>query len=523
MKTINVFKNISFTLLACIALSCSQKELDEVNRDRNHTQDVPSRFILTDIMTSTAFNVVGSDIPLYASVYIEQEGGVWNQLYQAENRITQPTSATTYNNSWDQIYNNIKALKIAVDKTSAGGTEEGNDITGGIAKILLAYNLAILTDYFGDVPYAETGIMNEDGTPKFMQPSIDKQSDLYPQIQALLDEAITQLAGDDGAIIPGLAANPNQDLLYAGDAGAWTKAAYGLKARYLMHTLKVSTDQNGDLNKIINYVDKSFSGSDEELSFKLYDGGSNVNPLFGISYSRDMLGVSRSLATKFKNMNDPRGSNLFVNYDGDILSLDDAIDESVENGNAEQVQYTYPIAIIDYAITAPTNLLSYHELMFLKAEALARLNKNSDAKVPLENAIIAAFSNLQNSIVSGGSGFGVKMNPNLSESVANTYINSSVMPRFNQNPLKEIMLQKYLAFFGASGEATEAYNDYRRLKAFGQEDFIALANPLNGQGKFPLRYTYGNSDVTANQGIKTAFGDGSYVYKENVWWAGGTR
>jgi len=81
----------------------------------------------------------------------------------------------------------------------------------------------------------------------------------------------------------------------------------------------------------------------------------------------------------------------------------------------------------------------------------------------------------------------------------------------------------HLAFYGASGEATEAFNDYRRLKALGEEAFIGLANPLNAQNKFPLRFPYGNSDVSANPNIKTAYGDGSYIYTENVWWAGGTR
>ena len=91
-------------------------------------------------------------------------------------------------------------------------------------------------------------------------------------------------------------------------------------------------------------------------------------------------------------------------------------------------------------------------------------------------------------------------------------------PLFEANPLKETMIQKYLAFFGASGEAVEAYNDYRRLKAAG-EDFITLKN----KGKFPLRFIYGSGDATANNNIKEAVGDGQYVYSEPVWWAGGSR
>ena len=40
------------------------------------------------------------------------------------------------------------------------------------------------------------------------------------------------------------------------------------------------------------------------------------------------------------------------------------------------------------------------------------------------------------------------------------------------------MIQKYLAFFGASGESLEAYNDYRRMKG-ANENLVELKNPLN--------------------------------------------
>jgi len=33
---------------------------------------------------------------------------------------------------------------------------------------------------------------------------------------------------------------------------------------------------------------------------------------------------------------------------------------------------------------------------------------------------------------------------------------------------------------------------------------------------FPLRYTYGNSDVSANSNIGDLFGNDEYVYSENV-------
>ena len=191
------------------------------------------------------------------------------------------------------------------------------------------------------------------------------------------------------------------------------------------------------------------------------------------------------------------------------------------NGAPAQGTMNYDTSLACWAITAPTQLLSYHELLFIKAEALYRLNKKADAEIALNEAIIAGFVNTAVALNSAIYDWGISGSVNLSEEVANKYFAENVKPLFDANPLKEIMVQKYLAFFGAAGESLEAYNDYRRLKAMG-EDLIELSNP-NNKSKFPLRYTYGSSDVLSNQNVKEAFGDGQYVYSENVWWAGGTR
>lgn len=511
--------------IICVAFaSCSKNALDEVNRDRNNAADVQAKFILTDAMTATAFSVVGGDISLYSSVYVEHEAGVHGQTFNAETRTGEPTLATTNNNSWEGIYQNIKNLKIAIAKTSEGGIEAGNDVTNGIAKVLLAYNLGVLTDFFGDVPYSETGIMTPAGIPMYLQPKIEKQSELYPQLQALLDEAILSLAKTDAAASGAIG---SQDLIYGGDNEKWIKAAHGLKARYLMHTLKVSPNINGDLTSIISHIDKSFSSVADEMKFARYDGTKYINPLFGYSNARDGLGASKSLASKFTNLNDPRGNPAFGKWTANLravntVTLPTALAQAAPNGSPIQQQYVYPISYVNYATTAATMLLSYHELLFLKAEALARLNRPMDAKVALKDAIIVAFANLGRSI-SNGVDYLAATPPDidLSEGVAQSYFANSVEARFTASPLKEIMLQKYLAFYGASGESTEAFNDIRRMKALG-ENFVMLENPLNSS-KFPLRLPYGNSDVTANQAVEAAYGDGSYVYTENVWWAGGSR
>lgn len=176
-----------------------------------------------------------------------------------------------------------------------------------------------------------------------------------------------------------------------------------------------------------------------------------------------------------------------------------------------------------YAKTAPTLLLSYHELLFLKAEALARLGR--DAEAALKDAVVAGLLNAENSISISIKELGTALNTNGSAPFdatnAEAYFDNVVKARYTANPLQETMIQKYFALWGTSGEATETYNDIRRMKGMN-ENFITLSNPLNAT-KFPLRYSYGNSDTTANPEVKAAYGNGDYVYSEPVWWAGGSR
>jgi hypothetical protein len=471
-------------ILILFMSSCSEKVMDDINKDVNDPTEMGSRLIITDAMTSTAFSVTGTDFTFYASIYIEQNVGTWGQFYNAEIRSAEPTNSTTYNNTWDATYQTLYNLKVIIEKCSEGGSEEGNYHTLGIAEVLTAYNLATLTDVMGDVPWSEALKPGEIFTPL-----LDKQEDIYVQVFSLLDDALVNL--DKDSEFPSLGA---QDLIYGGDVDLWKKFAYGLKARYTMR-LSYKTPAYAD---VISYANQSFSSSAEQAEF-VYNGNTTSSPFYQLFIDRDYYGASQSLHDKLVDRNDPRDNVFFKPYPG---TEGNGI-VFAPNGNPNQIQGYYSISAIS-TNTAPTYLLSYHEIEFLKAEAYARLNDLPDAEASLREGIVAAFQ---------------KVNIGLSAADAEDYFDNNVISKFTANPLSEIMNQKYIAFY--EEEALEAYNDYRRLKAMG-DNVINLDNPLNST-QFPLRYTYGSDDVTTNPNIDTAYGDGTYVYSENVWWAGGTR
>lgn len=483
------YKVILLLVIASLSLnSCSEDKMDEINKNVNDPKDVPTRFAITDAMTSTAFNNTGSDISFYTGVYVELNAGGFGQMYNAEIRNAEPKNQTTFNNSWNNIYQTMYNLKLIIEKCKTGN-EKDNYNTLGMAQVLYAYNLALLTDMFGDVPFSQSFQPGVIFTPK-----IDRQEDLYKIIFATLEEAIVNL-GKTTTLYP---ATGSQDIIFGGDNAKWAKVANGLLARY---TLRLSF-KNPDYAKVLDYVSKSFTSKDDEFAMK----NENIpNPYYQFFIVRKYLFASKSLHDKLTaRTGDPRTNGYFKK----IAKTQGATPtyEFFINGVSPQSQNYSSSGLLN--VSNPIFMLSYHELLFIKAEAEARNSAAVTSTASLTAAVKAAF-NKDEAI-------------NFAATDATAYV-AGLNIVTNADLLKEIAVQKYFAFY--ENESAEAYNDYRRLLAmYGSKAAhpIQLDNPKNA-AEFPLRLPYGDSDVSANENVKAAFGDGTYVYTQNVWWAGGTR
>ena len=160
MKSIfNISKGfLSVAILSAAFVSCSEDKMDSINNDNNHTTVVPSKFILADVLTSTAFNNVGGDFNTYFASYVEHEVGISNQLYRAETRTGEPSSSTTFNNVWENTYSVLKNARIIVHKCSEDGDQHGNYTTRGIGEVMVALNSGLIADAFGDTPYTQAAL-----------------------------------------------------------------------------------------------------------------------------------------------------------------------------------------------------------------------------------------------------------------------------------------------------------------------------------------------------------------------------
>lgn len=437
-----IFKYTLAVFLTSLVAACSEDKMDEVNKDVNHVTDVSARYILTDVMTSTGFGSIGGDMNSYLSIYIEHEAGVHNQFYNAEIRSGEPSSSSTFNNLWGSTYASVRDIKTAISKCSEGGNEEGNDVTLGIAQVLLAYNGAFLADMFGDTPFPEAGNYED-----YRTPGIDSQEEIYNEVFTLLNNAINNLQKED---VIGMG---SQDLIYGGNAGKWLKAAYGLKARYTMHLLNRSAGKDSDLQNVLEYIANSFEAADDQMSLNIYTG-SNLNPMFATFYARLGISASLSLYNKLAERNDPRLDRCYMDPGDEVIITSENKEELslAPNGEVTQGQLLYSNSIFVASQSAPTHLLSYHELLFLKAEALYRLNRVSEAKNALKEAITASLENTEKSVQASLSSaywdIDATDSKALTASIAEAYFENEISDLFDANPLKEIMIQKYLGLWG---------------------------------------------------------------------------
>ncbi len=127
---------------------------------------------------------------------------------------------TNLANMWAIAYADILSEISTIEPTLIA-TERFHHL--GILKVVRAYTLMTLVDFYGDVPFSEIG-------ETF--PFVDASGDVYEQALADLDDAIVQLSKDEVEDLGGLF----RDNFYGGNIAQWIKLANTLKFKYYLNT-----------------------------------------------------------------------------------------------------------------------------------------------------------------------------------------------------------------------------------------------------------------------------------------------
>ena len=251
MKKIN--KNIFWLFLLALFFSCETTELNLL--------DDPNLPSAENLDPDTNLNFVCYSL----SEFFEEATEAGAESVRLEYMFD--TYQVNYNNSnvnasgmWTIGYADVLN---EIDKIEPILIESGRVRHLGILKIIRAYTLMTLVDYFGDVPLSDA--LN--GAENF--PTLDPGQDVYTQALTDLDAALVDFSN-----INTLTPDAN-DLFYAGDEAKWTRLANSLKLKY--HLSRRLIDQAGSASGIATILleDNFITNSADDF---FWQAGTSNNP-----------------------------------------------------------------------------------------------------------------------------------------------------------------------------------------------------------------------------------------------------
>ncbi len=466
---------IIISLLFVIVTTGACKKYLNVNEDPNNPENVQESLLLLPIETSTSTIVAGGSLTVANNPTVAQTTAFWMQqtaLVQIppaiDEYLIQPSNM---DNIWAAIYTTIlENARILNEKAEANK----NYSYAVIAKILTAYNLGILTDVWGDIPYS-TALAGH------LRPVYDKQEDIYKDIQSLLDSSIAENALDPGTAVPG-----SDDFIYGGDMGLWQKLAYTLKARNYIHLTKApGYDPVAQSNLALSALANGFSSPGDEANFSGYSTAAgaespwfqNTLPVYG------PIVLASTFVDSLLSRNDPRLPVLATMnsdgiYKGRAIGSDSVPDFSIYS----TVNNFYA------AKQAPQSIVNYPEVLFIRAEAVLRISGAAQATPFYINALNASMNRL-----------GLDTN----SAAVLSYV-ASRTPLTATNAMDHMITDKSVANF----LSTENYNDWRRT---GYPVISTVQNPW--YPTIPLRFPYPQAEELANPQPQQ-----SAQLNDPVWW-----
>jgi hypothetical protein len=422
----------------------------------------------------------------------------------------------------------------------------------GIAKVLEAYVMMTMVDYFGDVPYSEA----LDGTNN-VNPAVDSGAEIYAALEALLDEAIADFEKEE--------LRRPDDLFYGGNESRWIALANTLKLKMYVQSRLVDNSVASKINAIIDSGDYITRASgDFEFQYSTLDANPDSrHPIFGRNFDV-AADVSDYMSNSFmyylvyeKGMTDPRTRYYFYrqslvmtkdvnekeciaqaapsHYNLDLYPFcfsarfngtpdptagywgrDHGNNNGIPPDGGKRTTWgVYPVggqfddssgeAIpgrdigLQGAGISPIMLSSYVD--FMLAESALTLGTSGDAKTYLENGIRESI----NKVVSFGASVANEALEPTSDDI-DAYVDS-VLAMYDaaasDDERLEIIVKEY--FIALFGNGVEAYNTYRRTgkPANLQPTLITPPGPYIRSFFYPAAMVDRNSNISqkANQAV----------------------
>ncbi|WP_234735826.1 SusD/RagB family nutrient-binding outer membrane lipoprotein [Tellurirhabdus bombi] len=443
-----------------LGMSACTGEFDELNTNPNNPTTAGADLFMPHGIQSAVDVYWGGSIGQDIGNLIPQH---WARIqYTDVDQYT--TSNDVVNTGWSNFY--IEAI-ADYQRIYKIGAETGNPNYQAVAIILRSWVFSLLTDIYGDIPYSDA-VKGLEGT---LQPKYDAQKDVYAGIIAELKTANDMInVTDKSKAIAG-------DILLSGDLTKWKKFANTLSLRILNRMLgkaDAPIDVKTEIERILKDPAKYpvLAANADNVQLNYLAAAPNNNPINENRKTRDDHRVSATLVNKLKAMNDTR-LTVYANAPadgGDYKGVPNGL--AASDANALGLSKTSKVGNLFVAATAPGVIITYAELLLIKAEfAYKGIASAGDVAANYTDAIKASHSQ-----------YGL--------TVAPAYLTANAL-KTGAEGYTQIMEQKWIALYG---QGVEAWTEYRRT---GIPVLSPPALNTNG-GVIPTRLPYPGSEESLN-------------------------
>ena len=457
-------------------VACNTSDITTANRNPNNPTSAPAGALFTSAAAASVRRWVGFG----GGAIIAQQ--LANTTYPtADSYISLQADATsgTFNSAYT---NELADLRQVIAKGRAA-SQAG---VYGPAMVLQAWDFSYLTDQWGDVPYSES----TKGDSGIVTPKYDAQKDIYTGFFTTLKAAVGAMAAASPAA-PGLG---NADPIYGGDLAKWRRFANSLHARYALRIVNVDP-ATADAELRAAFADAGgvlLSNSDNAKLVWPGDGVSD-NPFADNLKQRDDARLARTMTSLM--INDPRirvyGQPVVDSsaYPGGYGGMPAALKQDSANvwyRKASRPGTIFYPGVTSYGtfgtsagLATPSYLMTYAELLFIRAEAAERGIggvPHGEAAADYNGAIQASMAQWGISDASAISAF--LADPN------NAY-------KGGTPGLKQIATQKWIGLFS---DDAQVWAEWRRT--------CQPANVIPGPNTIvpyiPRRYYYSTTEASVN-------------------------
>ena len=487
-------KYILYTLMitGCLLVTSCEKFLD-ANDDPNNVSHVEVSQLLPSITVNIGY-LGGSDLMRVSTLIMQQFSGngpvAGYSAFREYERYN--INDSDINNQWVDIFATMLSdLSLMIQQAEA----EGSPHYVGVGKILKAYVYQVCVDAWGDVPYTNASLHQENFYPEF-----DDDEAIYTDLIRIIDEGIADINASESLMSPNQFSAIYKTSSWDEARDKWERFANTLKLRiYLHYSAKDPAFTGSKITELVNSGAKFMQSTADNFGMPYFNESQRQNPLWGIERGqfKNQFYPNRFIVDLMGDKSDPRREMYFVpfpynsspsTYKGASVLIEGA---SAAYSRLHSYIYGTPSALnpnlvdpdgslrdgaITYGGDSPARLLSFAEYNFIRAEAALMYGAPGDAQSFYEAGIRASFEDA-----------------GISDTELSTYLTAhGTLSGSQEEQLEQIIEEKYVANFGV---VVEPWTDYRRT---GYPELQPLSRPQAIYDEVPRSLFYAQSEMDNN-------------------------